>query len=153
VQQGYNRPAMEAYNRMPAPVSRSQAYSAPENRLAYGPSYYNGGGAYNGRGAYNGGGERSYAAPVQSYRAPTMQAYRGSGESFGSQAYKEPKSGGSHFFGGGESYKEPKFKEPKYSEPKFKAPKEPKFKEPKMSGGGHSSGGHSSGGHSSVHRW
>jgi len=99
--------------------------------LAYGPSYYN-----NSRGAYNGG----YAAPAQSYRAPTMQAYRGPSESFGSQAYKEPKSSGSHMFGGGESYKEPKFKEPKYSEPKFKAPKEPKFKEPKASGG-HSNGG------------
>jgi hypothetical protein len=130
-----NRTAMEAYNHTPAPISRPQNYSSPQGRLAYGPSYYNGGGAY------NGGGERSFASPGQTYRAPTMEAFRAPAESF-----KEPKSSGSHFFGG-ESYKEPKFKEPKYSEPKFKEPKAPKFKEPKMSSGGHSSG------HSSGHRW
>ncbi|HEV2619940.1 MAG TPA: DUF3300 domain-containing protein, partial [Acidobacteriaceae bacterium] len=45
------RPAVEAYNRAPSPIARTQAYSRPESRLAYGPSYYNGGGA----GSYGGG--------------------------------------------------------------------------------------------------
>jgi hypothetical protein len=126
-----NRPTMEAYNRTPAPISRP--YSAPTSRLAYGPSYYN-------------GGERGYAAPSQVYREPTMQAYRAPSENFqrndfagrNSGSYKEPKSG---LFGGG-GYKEPKFKEPKFSQPKYKEPKAPK-----MSSGGHSSG------HSSGHHW
>jgi hypothetical protein len=155
-QQGYNRPAvqvynqprMEAYNRAPAPVSRPQAYSAPENRLAYGPSYYNGG-------ANNSGGPRGFTAPAQPYRAPTQQAYRGPSESFGRgdfgrgsesfKAEKEPKSGGFHPFGGGggSSYKQPSYKEPKYSAPKFK---EPKMAGGKSFGGGHSSS-HSSGKH------
>jgi hypothetical protein len=138
--QAYSRPQLQASNRLPAPISRSQAFSNPQNRLAYGPSYYNGSGAYNGRGAYNGGVRGGYAAPSQSYRAPAEQAYRSSSEafgrsyfgrgaqSFGSQSFKEPKSSGSHLFGGG-GYKEPKFKEPKFKEPKA----------PKMSSGGHSS--------------
>jgi hypothetical protein len=134
--QAYNQPRLEAYNRTPAPISRPQVYSAPQRGLAYGP------GAYDGRGAYNGG-ERGYSVPSQSYREPTMQAYRAPAESFqrndfagrNSGSYKEPKSG---LFGGGG------YKEPKFSEPKFKEPKMPKFKEPKapkMSSGGHSSGG------------
>ena len=32
--QAYNRPTMEAYNRTPAPISRPQAYSSPQSRLA-----------------------------------------------------------------------------------------------------------------------
>jgi hypothetical protein len=157
--ESYNRPTMEAYNRAPAPISRAQAYSRPaeisrpESRLAYGPSYY------------NGGGERGYSAPAQSSREPAMQAYRGSPESFGrsdfggrssqsfgSQSFKEPKSGGGfHLFGGGSSYKQPSFKEPKFSQPKFKEPKMSSGKSFGGGGGGHSAfgRGHSSGGHSS----
>ena len=130
---------MEAYNRAPAPISRP-TYSAPQSRLAYGPSAY-------------GGAERGYSNPAQGYRAPAESFQRGGYDPRGSSSFKpekEAKSGGFHLFGGGE-------KEPKYSQPKFS---EPKFKEPKMSsksfGGGHSSshsgGGHSSG-HSSGHHW
>ena len=126
---------MEAYNRAPAPISRPQTYSNPQSRLAYGPSYYNGGG-------YNGGERR--AAPAQSYGAPAQSFQRGGYDPRNSGPFrpeKEAKSGGFHLFGGGD-------KEPKYSQPKFS---EPKFKEPKMSsksfGGGHSGGG----GHSSKH--
>jgi hypothetical protein len=164
IERSYGRPSSElsrrpestAYNRAPAPISRSESYNRPESRLAYGPNYYNGGGE---RGL-SAGGERGYSAPSQAYRGTMQQAYRGSSESlgrsdfggrnsqsYGSQSYKEPKSssGGFHMFGGGSgnSYKQPSFKEPKYSAPKFK--------EPKMSsrsgGGGHSSGGHSGGKH------
>jgi hypothetical protein len=147
--QAYNRPAMEAYNHTPAPISRPQTYSSPESRLAYGPSYYNGGGAYNSRGAYNGG-ERA-AAPMQTYRSPEESFGR---NDFGrsSESFKEPKSNGFHPFGGGN--KEPKMyaengfgKAPKFSEPKYSAPKFKEPKAPKMSSGGHSSGGHSSGHH------
>jgi hypothetical protein len=157
------RPELTAYNRTPAPISRSQSYSRPENRLAYGPSYYNGGGE---RGL-SGVGERGYSGSAQAYRGTTQQAYRGSSESvgrgdfagrssqsFGSQSFKEPKSsgGGFHLFGGGggNSYKQPSFKEPKFSQPKMSS------KSFGGGGGGHSffggggksSGGHSSGGHS-----
>jgi hypothetical protein len=131
----YGRPAMEAYNRAPAPISRPQTYSNPQSRLAYGPSYYNGGG-------YNGGERR--AAPAQNYGPPAQSFQRGGYDPRNSGSFrpeKEAKSGGFHLFGGGD-------KEPKYSQPKFS---EPKFKEPKMSsksfGGGHSGGG----GHSSKH--
>jgi hypothetical protein len=153
--QTYNRPTMEAYNREPAPISRPQAYSSAQSRLAYGPSYYDGRSAYNG--------ERP-AVPAQSYRGPAESYPRAdygrsefgrtaggfnsfqAPESKSFKSYeKAEKSSGPHFFGG-ESYKEPKFKEPSFKEPKFKEPKQPKFKEPKMSSGGHSSG-HSSGGH------
>jgi hypothetical protein len=138
VQQAYNRPTMEAYNRTPAPISRPQTYSSPQSRLAYGPSYY------------NGGGERSYSAPGQSYRGPTMQTYRSPAESVGrsdfgrsSESFKEPKSSEFHLFGGGD--KEPKM----YAQNSFKAPKFKEPKAPKMSGGGKgfSGGGHSSGHH------
>jgi hypothetical protein len=95
-QERYGRPQLEAYTRAPAPISR-QAYSAPQSRLAYGPSYYNGSGA------------RGYMVPSQTYRAPVQQAYRGSAGSFGEPRYKEP------------MFSEPKFKAPK--EPKFKEPK------------------------------
>jgi hypothetical protein len=137
--ESYGRSGMEAYNRGPAPISRQQSYNRPENRLAYGPSYYNGGGERN----FSNGGERGYSGPAQSYRGSSMQAYRGSSESFGggfgarssqsfkepSQSFREPKSGGGfHLFGsGGGGYKQPS------------------FKEPKMSGGGRSFGG--GGGH------
>jgi hypothetical protein len=135
-----SRPAMEAYNRVPAPISRPQAYGAPQRRLAYGPSAY-------------AGAERNYTSPAQTYRAPAESFQRGGYDPRGTSSFKpekEAKSRGFHLFGGGE-------KEPKYSQPKFS---EPKFKEPKMSsksfGGGHSSshsgGGHSSG-HSSGHHW
>jgi hypothetical protein len=143
-QQNYSRPQMEAYNRTPAPITRTQSYAGPESRLAYGPDYYNrGGSSYAGRG---------YSAPVQAYRSQAAQGYRGSSElqgeaygrggatgreSFGGE--KMAKSGGFHLFGGGN--KESTYKEPKFSQPKFK--------EPKMSGGhSFSGGGHSSGGHS-----
>ncbi len=146
---------MEAYNRAPAPISRSESYSRPESRLAYGPDVYNGGGERSFV-----GGERGYSQPSQTYRAPTQQAYRGyseaesfgrsdfssrSSQSFGSQSFKEPKSsgGGFHMFGGGNSFKRPSFKEPKFSAPKFK---EPKMSSRSFGGGGHSSGGHSGGG-------
>ena len=162
------RPELEAYNRTPAPISRSESYGRPESRLAYGPNYYNGGGE---RGL-SAGGERGYSAPSQAYRGSTEQAYRGSSESvgrsdfggrssqsygsqsFGSQSFKEPKSssGGFHMFGGGggNSYKQPSFKEPKFSQPKMSSKSfgggggGHSF----FGGGGHSSGGHSSGGHS-----
>jgi hypothetical protein len=137
--QATSRPAMEAYNREPAPVSRPQAYSSPQSRLAYGPSYYNG--------------ERA-GTPAQSYRAPAESYPRADyGRSSGFNSFRAPdsksfrsyekveKSSGSHFFGGG-SYKEPKVKEPSFKEPKFKEPKMPKEK----SFSSHSSGGHSGGG-------
>src|ERR1039458_48666 len=91
---------MEAYNRAPTPISREQAYNrpaemsraqsfnSPQNRLAYGPSYYNGGGER----SFVGGNERGYTAPSQSYRAPTQQAYRGSSESFGRNDLGDRKS-------------------------------------------------------------
>ena len=56
--QSYNRSTMEAYNRPPAPIGRPEAYSRPESRLAYGPSYYDG------RGDYNGGEPRPASAIV-----------------------------------------------------------------------------------------
>jgi len=149
--ESYNRPTMEAYNRTPAPISRPQAYSRPESRLAYGPSYYN-------------GGQRA-AAPVQTYRAPAESYPRsdygrtdygrtgGGYNSFqpaDSKSFKSyekaEKSSGTRMFGG-DNYKEPKFKEPSFKEPKYSAPKFKEPKAPKMSGGGHSSG------HSSGHRW
>jgi hypothetical protein len=148
---GYRQEPMEAYNRMPAPISRPQTYSRPENRLAYGPEAY-------------GSTARSYSAPAQTYRSPAMQTYRSPAESFGrsdygrsSESFKEPKSSGFHPFGGGN--KEPKMyaengfgKAPKFSEPKYSAPKFKEPKAPKMSGGskGFSGGGHSSG-HSGGH--
>ena len=165
VSESDGRSTMEAYNRAPTPISREQAYNrpaemsraqsfnSPQNRLAYGPSYYNGGGER----SFVGGNERGYTAPSQSYRAPTQQAYRGSSESFGrndlggrssqsfgSQSFKEPKSsgGGFHLFGGGSSNS--------YKAPKFSEPKMPKMSSKSFGGGGHSfGGGHSSGGHSS----
>jgi hypothetical protein len=129
----YNRSPVEAYNRTPAPISRPQATSRPEGRLAYGP------------GAYGAGERSSYTGAGQSYSRPMQQAYNAPTENFqrndraerpsGSFATeKEPRSNSFHMFGGGVS-------------------KEPKFKEPKMSGGGKSfSGTHSGGGgHSSGH--
>jgi Protein of unknown function (DUF3300) len=145
VERAYSRPVTEAYNRAPAPVSRTDSYARPENRLAYGPSYYNGGGR-----EYANGGGRGYSAPAQSYRQPTMEAYRSASESESFRAEKEPKSGGFHLFGGGN--KERSFKEPSFKQPSFKAAKFKEPKAPKMSGGAHSSGGHSSG-HSSGHHW
>jgi Protein of unknown function (DUF3300) len=157
IERAHGRPVMEAYNRAPAPISRQQSDSRPESRLAYGPSYYNGGGE---RGL-SGGSERGYSTPSQVYRGTTMQAGRGRSESmgrgdfsgrgsqsFGSQPYKEPKSsgGGFHMFrGGGTSYKQPSFKEPKFRQPKMSS---------KSYGGGGGShlfggGGKSSGGHGS----
>ena len=135
--QAYNRSTMEAYNRTPAPISRQPAYSSPQSRLAYGPSYYNGG--------------ARATAPAQAYRAPTADYGRTTGgfhsfqasDSKSFKAYeKAEKSSGSRMFGDG--YKEPKFKEPSFKEPKFKEPKMPKEK---SSGGGHSSA------HSSGHHW
>jgi hypothetical protein len=165
VSESYGRSTMEAYNRAPAPIGRAQSYGSPQNRLAYGPIYY------------NGSGERGYAAPSQSYRGSTMQASRGSSGSgsgsepfgrsnfggrssqpFSSQSFKEPKSsgGGFHLFGGGVgNSKQPSFKAPKFSQPKFSQPKMSSSKSfggggggHSFFGGGHSSGGHSSGGHS-----
>jgi hypothetical protein len=148
--ESYNRAPLEAYNRTPAPISRPQAYSRPESRLAYGPSYYN-------------GGQRA-TAPVQAHRAPAESYPRSdygrtdygrtgggynsfqSADSKSLKSYeKAEKSSGSHLFGG-DGYKEPKFKEPSFKEPKFKGPKMPKEK----SFSSHSSGGRSSG-HSSGH--
>jgi hypothetical protein len=147
------RPVMEAYNRVPAPISRpaqvygrADAYSQPGSRLAYGPEAYGGAGrAYSDPRGYSAGpgygAERGSSAGrgesyAQAYRAPAESFSRGEvlgpGRSegfFGSS--KAEKSGGFHLFGGGSH----EFKEPK-------APKEPKF-----SGGGHSGGG----GHSSGH--
>jgi len=134
--QVYNRPAMEAYNRAPAPIARPQVYSRPQeivrpqafssppqSRLAYGPEAYN-------------GGQRSYGNAGQAYRSAAPQAFARNdfagrpSESF--KAEKAPKSGG--FFGGGNKA------------PTFKEPKMPKFKEPKMAGGKSFGGGHSGGG-------
>lgn len=140
--QNYNRLQADAYNRTPAPISRQPAFARSQRQLAYGPETYNNRGAYEyGRGSYAGG-VTAGRVPAATYRAP--EAYRAAQSSFGrdERAYAEPKSGGMHLFGGGSTYKEPKFREPSYKEPKFKAPKEPKFKEPKMSSGGHSSGKH-----------
>jgi hypothetical protein len=161
---GYRQEPMEAYNRMPAPISRPQTYSRPENRLAYGPEAYGGSSR-----AY--GGAEAYRAPAtQTYRGPTTQAYRGPSESFqgggfggrGSGSFKEPKSSGFHLFGGGN--KEPKMPAGNSfggnrsfggfgGGKSFGGSKPPKMSSPKSfgGGGGHSSGGHSGGGHSSGH--
>jgi hypothetical protein len=154
----------EAYNRTPAPITRQQTYSRPQayaapqqafSRPAYGPEAYN-----------NGGAQRSFAsqAPVQRSFAGSAQSYRGPSEGFGredssrmgssfrssesyrpEQSYKEPKSGGFHLFGGGNSYKEPK--QPKME---YKAPKAPKMSSHSF-GNGHSESHSSGGGHSSGH--
>ena len=135
----YNRSPVEAYNRAPAPIgrpqasSRSQEFSRPEGRLAYGPEAYGGGE----RSSYGGAGQRYRRPMQQAYRAPTENFQRNdfAGRNSGLfKAEKEPKSGGFHMFGSGGS-------------------KVPKFKAPKISGGGKSfSGGHSGGGgHSSGH--
>jgi hypothetical protein len=166
----YRRGPDEAYNRTPAPItrtqnnfSRPQAYAAPQqafSRPAYGPEVYNG--------SRNSAGEtqRGYApAPIergynqQSYRAPQQSVARNSyssapGSSFrGGESYmarsepsfKAPKSGGFHPFGGGSEFKQPRME--------YKAPKMPKA--PKMSshsfGGGHSESHSSSGG--GHHHW
>jgi hypothetical protein len=144
--QTYNRAQMEAYNHTPAPISRPQAYSNPQSRLAYGPSYYN-------------GGERG-GVPAQMYRAPAGRAPRGD---YGRTDFGRPASGFNSFRApdsgsfksyekaekssgrmfGGESYKEPKFREPSFKEPKFKEPKMPKERGfSSHSGGGYSSGHH-----------
>jgi hypothetical protein len=150
-QQADSRPQMQAYNRVAAPITRSQSYAKPESRLAYGPEYYNGGSSYAGRG---------YSAPAQAYRAQGAQSYRGMAqtgsyerggyggrESFGGE--KVAKSGGFHPFGGGS--REPSYKEPKYSQPKYKEPKMSSGGGHSFGGGGHSSGGHSGGG--GKHHW
>ena len=157
----YQRGNDEAYNRTPAPITRQQTYSRPQayaspqqafSRPAYGPEFYN-----------NGGMQRGFAsqAPVQRGYAGSAQNYRGASEGFGredssrmgssfrssgsyrpEQSYKEPKSGGFHLFGGGNSYKEPKME--------YKAPKAPKMSSHSF-GGGHSESHSSGGGHSSGH--
>jgi hypothetical protein len=142
---GYRQP-MEAYNRAPAPISRTQAYSRPESRLAYGPEVYNGAG----RGF---AGREQASAAMQGYGRSEF-AGRSSGGYGSFQAPKQEKSGGFHLFGGGSH--EPKMSASNsfgggrgFSE---KAPKMPKMSGGgKSFGGGHSSGGHSGGGHSSSH--
>jgi hypothetical protein len=146
----------EAYNRMPAPISRQSGNSRAESRLAYGPEFYNG----------NGGGY-SNRQQASMYRAPTSGLQRndfGGRSSSGFNSFrsadsgafrsqeKAPKSGGFHLFGGGNH-------EPKMSASNsfsgrgygsFGGGKAPKA--PKMSGGGRSfGGGHSGGGHSGGH--
>jgi hypothetical protein len=139
------RPTVEAYNRAPAPISRTQAYS-PESRLAYGPGVYNG--------TDRGFGGREQAAA--SYRAPSVDFQRGdlaarSTSGFNSfrpseKVEKPEKSGGFHLFGSGSH-------EPKMSASNsFSSERSFSGKAPKMPSGGKSfSGGHSSGGHSSGH--
>src|SRR5207253_5007347 len=144
--QGY-RPAGEAYNRLSAATSRGSAYSRPESRLAYGPEVYNG----TGRGFANRAEATPYRAPSSMYQRNDFG--RGSYNSFRSPEpssfrAQEPKSGGFHVFGHGNS-------EPKMASREsfggghsfggggfFGGGKAPKA--PKMSGGG-GFGGHSSG--------
>jgi Protein of unknown function (DUF3300) len=171
------RPAIEAYNRAPAPIARSQQSIRPSY------SYGNSGAGYS-NAASSGAGNGVRAGSVyrgqlpgnqwqgntqQAYRTPSPGLPRGdyegraagslgsgyAGQSFAGSSGKEARSGGFHLFGGGNEARltEPKFKEPKYSEPRFKEPKfsEPKFKEPKFKEPKEPkmSAGHSGGGHGS----
>jgi hypothetical protein len=131
-----NRPAIEAYNRSPAPIYR-QSVPQPAIHPAYPANSYAGGGL-----AYTNSPNRvaqAYHAPTYGYASPAYgeRGSAGYAQSYSGKAPKAEKSYGSGFYGGG---KEPRYSEPKYKEPKFKEPKAPKFKEPKATGD-HAGGG------------
>lgn len=102
---GYRQSPIEAYNRVPAQISRPQSYRQPESRLAYGPGVYNrteqGFGSREQTsafrasssnlqsGGFGGHGSRGY----DSFRSSDSEAFRSSN--------KPEKSGGFHLFGGG----------------------------------------------------
>jgi hypothetical protein len=173
------RPGADAYNRVPAPISRVQNYRRTQSRLAYGPEVYNG--------ASRGFGDRGESSPGRMPQGGYQRADYGArptggfnsfrsteaGESrdFRGSSFQEkvPKAGGFHLFGGGS--REPKMSyDRSYSGSNrsfFGGSKAPKMsggsgrsffgggggggKAPKSSGGkGGHSGGHSSG-HSGHH--
>jgi hypothetical protein len=151
---GNRQGAMEAYNHMLAPISRTQSYRQPESRLAYGPSVYNG--------TERGFGNREQAS---AYRAPTANYQRGDFGGRGSSGFNSfrssdsgafrssgnvAKSGGFHLFGGGSH--EPKMSSGGFGGGRSYGGGGKSFGGGKSSGGGKSFSGHSGGGgHSSGH--
>lgn len=102
---GYARPSMEAYNRMPAQMSRPQQSARPIS--GYGSGFYNSPG-------YAARPNPVYSSPSQAYRSASPGFHSGdfgerssgafAGRGFESYSGKPAKSGGFHPFGGGHEH-------------------------------------------------
>jgi hypothetical protein len=151
----YIRPAMQnyAYNRQPETPSHMQSYERP----GYGSSF-------SGRSGSAFGSAQAYAGRPAPYATPQRNDFAQRSQQFGGQSYggdrsaynnrafaesRPEKSGGFHFFGGGQSSERSRGS---YKAPSYKAPKGyggGGFKEHSSHGSSHSGGGggHHGGGH------